>query len=74
LSITLRIYNLDLHHFDFITTPEFFLSGPLVSCDPPSGIERTKEMEEVAFLSLSIESRSEGVFESSKPPILFPDP
>src|SRR4030042_612921 len=74
LSIMLRIENLNLHHFNFIPTPELLLSGPLVSCCPPCFLERVEEIQKIAFLSLSIESRPERIFESAKPSVLALDP
>jgi hypothetical protein len=62
LGIMLRIDNLDLHHFNFITTPEIFLPVPLVSYYPPPFLKRMEEIEKIAFLSLGIESRSERIF------------
>jgi hypothetical protein len=74
LGIMLRIDNLDLDHFHFLTTPELFLSGPLVACCPLASLERVEEIEKVAFLSLCIESGPERIFQSTEPPILFLDP
>jgi hypothetical protein len=74
VGIMLRIDDLDLHHFHFITTPEILLSGPLVSCCPLASLERMKEIEKIAFLPLCIESRPERIFESAEPPILSLDP
>jgi hypothetical protein len=73
-GIMLRIENLDLHHFDFISTPEILFSGPLVSCRLLPFLERVEEIEKIAFLSLGIEPRPERIFESAKPSILLLDP
>jgi hypothetical protein len=74
LGIMIRIYNLDLHHFHFVSAPEFFLSGPLVSCRPSPFLEEVEQGEKISSLSLDIKSRSEGIFESAKPSILILDP
>jgi hypothetical protein len=74
LGIMLRIDNLDLEHFHFITTPELLLSGPLAACCPLAFLERVEEIEKIASLSLGIESGPKGIFESVKPSLLIFDP
>jgi hypothetical protein len=70
----LRIDDLDLHHFHFITAPELLLSGPLIPRRPPLFLERVEEIEKIAFSPLCIESRPERIFESAEPPVFFLDP
>jgi hypothetical protein len=74
LGIMLRIDNLDLDHFHFLTAPELLLSGPLAACRPPASLKSVEEIEKITLLSLCIESRPERIFQSTKPPILFLDP
>jgi hypothetical protein len=74
LGIMLRIDNLDLDHFHFLATPELFLSGPLAACRPLASLEKAEEIEEIALFPLCIESGSERIFQSTKPPILLLDP
>ena len=68
----LRIADLDLHHFHFLTAPELLLSVPLVSRRPLIFLERAEEKEKIAFSPLRIESRPEGIFESAEPTVFSP--
>jgi hypothetical protein len=74
LGIMLRISHLDFHHLHFVSAPELPLSGPLVFCRPSLFLKRMKQGEKILFFSPSIESRSEGVFESAKRTIFTLDP
>jgi hypothetical protein len=74
LGIMLRISYLNLHHFHFVTAPELSLTRPLVPCGPSLFLKKVEESEKIFFLSLCVESRPEGIFQSAKPSILFLDP
>jgi hypothetical protein len=74
LGITLRISRLDLHHFYFISAPEFPLSGPPVGCSPSPFLESIEQGEKIPSLPLCIKSRPERFFESMEQAILTLDP
>jgi hypothetical protein len=74
LGIMLRISQLDFHHLHFISTPELPLLSPLVSRRPPLFLKRMNQREEIFLIPSGIESRAEGIFESTKGSILPFDP
>jgi hypothetical protein len=74
LAITFRIGHLNLHHFHFLSAPEFPFSCPLVSCGPSPFLEGMEQGEKSFLLSLCIESRPKGIFESANYSIPGLDP
>jgi len=74
LDVNTGISQLDLHHFYFVPAPELPPSCPLPPCHPTCLLKRMKKGEKISSLSLGIEARSKGFFESTDAPVFFLDP
>jgi hypothetical protein len=74
LEVNTGISQFDLHHLYFVPAPELSPFCPLPSCHPMCFLERMKEGKKISSLSLGIEARSKGFFESTDTPVFFLDP
>jgi hypothetical protein len=74
LDVNTGISQFDLHHLYFVSAPELSPSCPLPPCHPTCFLKRMKEGKKISSLSLGIEARSKGFFESTDAPVFFLDP
>jgi hypothetical protein len=74
LDVNTGISQFDLHHLYFVPAPELSPSCPLPPCHPTYFLKRMKEGKKISSLSLGIEARSKGFFESTDAPVFFLDP
>jgi hypothetical protein len=74
LEVSTGISQFDLHHLYFVPAPELPPSCPLPPYHPTCFLKRMKEGKKISSLSLGIEARSKGFFESTDAPVFFLDP